>query len=399
MVLELAYWAVLGLVAGAYLGYPALLVCVARTACRIGRLDGDWEPSGEVPPVTLVIPVHNEASVAHLKLANCRGLEYPADKLHVVVVNDSSTDGTREILESISVPNMTIVHTHSRSGKAGALTEAMRHVGTELICFSDANVFLRANALSELVRPFSDARVGATTADVRLQSQAKGWGIGERLYYQVERSVQLAESALWSTIGVDGGLFVVRRRLAEPIPQNVVLDDFVIAMNVLRSGHRIIYCPDAIAEEDAPPTVKQEFRRRVRMATGVVQSLRMGAFPRLTQPITLLMYLAHKLLRWMSPVLVLCLIALSASCVRYHWTYAVPLVGFGVITLLGGLSLVSRRVRESWPGGIAVYFCSTVGAFLVGLAKGLIGTHSAIWAPTARTQVVPAASATGEGNE
>ena len=162
--------------------------------------------------------------------------------------------------------------------------------------------------MRRLVDRLADDRVGAVTGEVRLVGSDDEFSSGESLYYWLERQIQGAESRIGSVMGVDGGMYVIRRELFQPLPADTILDDFAVSMRVMRAGKRVVYETAAKATESGTPSARQEFDRRARIAAGAVQLLKRGQVPRLTQGVLWFQFISHKLLRWLSPILLLVLL-------------------------------------------------------------------------------------------
>ena len=331
------------------------------------------------PTVSLIIPAHNEQLVVEAKIENSLRLDYPREKLDIVVASDGSEDDTEAIARSYEDRGVTLLAFSPRRGKASVLTDAAIHVTSEVLCFCDANVMFDPSALRTLTGRLGDESVGAVSGDVQIASHESDFGHGEQLYYRLERSLQLAESLIGSLIGVDGGMYLVRSELFQPLPPDTILDDFVTSMRVVRQGYRVVYEPDAVARENGTPTAAQEWRRRVRVAAGTVQSVMRGEWPPLNRPVELWQYVSHKALRWMTPLFMIVLlwtsVVLASSSVLYLIALVSQLLGY-FVACLGWIFLRFRRTRF---GGVPFYFVMSNIAMAVGLVKGLFRMQPVMW--------------------
>ena len=289
-----------------YFGYPLLLVI---TSCLV-RAGQKREEYRDLPFVTLVIPAYNEELVLQRKLENAIGLEYPSDRFEIFVGDDHSHDKTAEIATSFESSGVKLFSFPNRRGKASVLNDLVSAANGEFVLLCDANVMFQRDAVNRLVGSMSDD-VGAVSGDVRLKSEDASFGSGESLYYWFERRLQQWESKIGSLMGVDGGMYLLRKNLFKPLPSDTILDDFVISMRVIKQGKKVVYEPSAIATENATPFATTEFRRRKRMSAGAAQSLIRGECPQPFRPIQFWQYLSHKFLRWMVPVLLLVLLTSS----------------------------------------------------------------------------------------
>jgi cellulose synthase/poly-beta-1,6-N-acetylglucosamine synthase-like glycosyltransferase len=363
-----------------YLGYPSLLRFARTTRSRrtTPREGGDARPV-----VSLVIPAYNEWPVIRQKLENSLAVAYPADRLEIIVASDGSDDGTNEIVEEFASRRIVLRAFAPRAGKISVLNRTIPDARGEVVALCDANVMFHADALERLVDHFADPDVGAVTGDVRIASADAPFGDGEGLYYKYERFIQSQESALGSTVTVDGGMYAIRKQLFRPLPVDTILDDFVIGMNVALAGYRVIYDPAAVATENATMDVRQEFRRKVRIVAGGFRELLRGhGIPGPWRPQLFWSYVSHKLLRWLVPW---CLLAILASSAILAWrqgphSVAAALV-FAQLAFYACALIGTTRPNAHWPAmiGVPFYFCMVNAAAGLGLLRGLSGAERVMW--------------------
>jgi cellulose synthase/poly-beta-1,6-N-acetylglucosamine synthase-like glycosyltransferase len=372
------FWGIAGLLAYLYVGYPILLGAVSLI-----RWPRAARPS-DMPTVTLVIPAYNEEAVLIAKLENALELDYPGDKLEILLGNDCSDDATEQIAKSFAAQGVKTLSFTARRGKASVLNDLIAVARGEVILLCDANVFFSGDALHRLTARLADPSIGAVSGDVRLASESCSFGKGEKLYYRYERKLQLWESQVGSLMGVDGGMYVLRKELFRPLPPDTILDDFTISMRVIREGKRIVYEPLAMASEGATPSARTEFRRRARIAGGAVQALLRLAWPPFSRPVELWQFVSHKLLRWMMPAMLLVLgianLSLARQSVFYEFTLVLQ-VSVYAVALAGSLSL---RIRDTRLGGVAFYLVMSNAAILYGMARALFSRPTGIWQKTER---------------
>jgi poly-beta-1,6-N-acetyl-D-glucosamine synthase len=377
---ECTFWVCAAVITYTHLGYWLLL-----QVFRMPRSSGRPVAEMDLPSVTLIIPAYNEELVLQRKLENSLALEYPEDRFEILVVSDGSSDCTVSIARGFAHRGVRLLAFQERRGKMSVVNAAVQIAGGDVLCLCDANVMFRPDALRRLVENLADPRVGAASGDVQLASQESNFGHGESVYYRMERMLQHAESHVGSMIGVDGGLYVMRRELYRPLPADTILDDFVTTMRVIRQGKRVVFDPRAVASENATPTAWQECLRRVRVAAGAVQSLKRCEWPALSQPIELWQYVSHKLLRWMGPAFFTVLLASNVMLLNSGLVYQ---VAFGLqcavylLAITGGASLRFRRTRV---GGIVFYFVLSHIAIAAGVLKGLLNLQPAAWQRTERS--------------
>jgi cellulose synthase/poly-beta-1,6-N-acetylglucosamine synthase-like glycosyltransferase len=376
--LEWTLWLTMAALGYVYVGYPLLMACVGHFS-RQSRGKAGYEPS-----VSLLIPAYNEAEVIREKLTNALAIDYPRQKLEVLVGSDCSSDDTVSIARSFTSKGVQVWAFSSRRGKASVLNDLVPAARGEILVLCDANVMFARDALRHLIDRLNDPQIGAVTGDVRLKSEDCSFGAGEGLYYALERRVQLGESAVGSVMGVDGGMYVIRKELFAPLSPDTILDDFVISMRVIQHGRRVVYEPLAVAHENATPSARSEFRRRVRVSAGAIQSIVRGHWPPYWRPIELWQYFSHKLLRWSVPLLLIVLLVLSASLLQasliYRFLFGVQLAAYS----LAAAGAISVRIRQTRLGGVVFYFVMTFVAMLTGTVKGLFFRQSGAWTKTAR---------------
>ena len=383
-----AFWLALTLVGYAYLGFPLVLALISKICAREHR-QADIEPT-----VSLLIPAHNEAGVIQDKINNSLSLDYPRDKLQIRIVSDGSDDGTDEIAARYTSKGVETQRAQPRGGKPTAMNVAVPHCWGEILLLCDANTMFAPNGVRRLVRHFVDPQVGAVTGDVRLQSSEIDYGAGESLFYKLERYVQTCESRIWTTIGVDGGMYALRRDLYVPNRPDTLIDDFVSAMNVARRGYRVIYDPQTVAMEDAVEDARQEFCRRTRTVAGGFQSVFGGrGRPRWNQPVLWMGYLSHKVLRWLSPFVLIVLLLSNIAAIlctgRATPSLYIYVVFLGCQVMFyslaaAGFLLGHRRLPK--PVSVPYYFCLGNAAAMVGFFKWLFGWQAVTWTHADRTK-------------
>ena len=371
---RVAFWGSLGALVYVYALYP-LLLSLLRLVARRPITVSDFEPS-----VCLFIAANDEAAVIGAKLDNALSLDYPADKLQVVVVSDGSVDGTDDIVRGYA-PRVRLIARSPRQGKITAINHGLESVTSDIVVFSDANTFLKRDAVRALVRNFASDEVGCVSGDVTLVGDRALLAKSEDLYYRYERWIQHAESDIGSMIGADGALYAIRRSLFVPRPEDTILDDMAIPMSIVRAGGRVVFEPAARAQEPGVESAMEEFSRKTRVVAGAMQFLaRNDSSVPLSAPQVILSLVSHKALRWMSPAFALVLFVTSLMLTgsgdfhqyRAVWVISSAIMGFGMLGLLPGL----RRVPLV---GLSHYLCLVQAAAAVGFLRGLSGRQSVLW--------------------
>ncbi|WP_253156445.1 glycosyltransferase [Stieleria tagensis] len=376
-----------------YVIFPFAMALIGLRQTRTPSKVQDVVDGGQSLSVSLIIPAHNEEAVIAEKIQNSIAIEttdletfgQKNINLEIVVASDGSTDRTNEICSA--EPRIRLMAFDTRRGKSSILNDAVTASRGEIICLCDANVMFRKDALRRLVSHLGDPEVGGVTGDVRLKSEESSFGLAERLYYRLERSIHRGESKLGAVMGVDGGMYVIRRNLFQALPQDTVLDDFSISMNVLRSGKKLLYDHRAIADENATELAADEFRRRVRIGIGAAQVLRRGVHPGWGQVDRMLLFVSHKLLRWLSPLLLILLFSLLIAWAPRNplaWLVLVPALLASLLCVVGAMLPSSRRTMIV---ALPFYFILSQIAIAMGLIRGSIFRSSGIWKRTKRERL------------
>ena len=305
-----------------YLGYGILLYIIIRLK-RLFKgkpLKAVLPSDEELPTMTLMICAYNEEDVVAEKMANTLALDYPHDKFRIMWVTDGSNDCTNELLQAY--PEVDIVFSPERRGKTAALKHGLRELKTRYVAFTDANTMINRNALREIARLFMDPTVGCVSGEKRVAARKAGEmaAEGEGLYWRYESTLKKWDSELYSAMGAAGELYAIDPTLVREVPDEALLDDFMMSMYIVQSGRRIAYTPDAYALEYGSANIFEETKRKRRIAAGGLQSiwwLRSMLNP-LHQPLVAFQYISHRVLRWsVTPVALIILLIVNALLVYF----------------------------------------------------------------------------------
>lgn len=360
-----------------YLVYPLWLALFARMRPVILKLDAKYEPT-----VTLLIVAYNEEQEIEEKLVNSLAIDYPADKLTIIVASDGSSDRTNEIVRKFVGPQIQLFDFKVNRGKIGALNEAMQRVDSEIVVLSDANVMYDREAIVKIVRNLSDSRVGAVSGKVALLSDGVSYGDSEGLYYRIEHYIQQKEGETGGLIGSDGAMYAIRRSLFIPPPSDTILDDFVIPMQVAIQGQMVLHDSDALGYEKNSLEIDGEFKRKVRIIAGGVQCLvRDIAVPSPLQPLLFCKFISHKLLRWILGPMTLTLIGLLLwiRFVAPNLVFTFFLYSILAATFVGLMSHWLPITRKISLVSLCHYLFVLNIATFVGWYLGLAGKQKVKW--------------------
>ena len=377
-----------------YVGYPGLIVLIAKFFRNPVR------KKAITPSVTIVIPTFNEEVVIREKLENTLQLEYPRDRVQILVCDDASDDRTAEIVRLYATEGVELSEAASRSGKVGGLNRALDLATGEIFIIADADILPSPDALRELVANFGDETVGCVLAQTRMASAGGGTGESSGLYWRYEARIRQSESDIHSTVAATGHFMALRRKLIQPIPMHIILDDFYLAMMTIRQGYRVISEPRALAWERPTQSMGDEMTRRSRLIAGRFQIISMSRdylpyLPSLLQ----FEVISHKFLRLAIPHLMiaallanilLVLITLNAAfpplwATVLRMTLSLQVVFYGLAIagkfLSGRLSNRSKLIKLLM---LPYFLCATNFAGFTGLADFLSGRRSVLWQQASR---------------
>jgi hypothetical protein len=355
---KLLFWISAGFAFYVYIGYPILLWGLQA----IFRSLPGKQPVE--PSVSLLVAAYNEAAVMADKIRNSLALDYPADKLEVVIASDGSKDATAEIVRSFvgaetsaggeTGGRVRLLNYEENRGKTVLLNDAVRELRGEIVAFSDASSMLAADSVRTLVQSFSDPRVGAVSGVYRLlkKDQAR-LGSQEDLYWKYETFLKVQEAKLGAFTGAHGSLYAIRRALY-PFPSaDTINDDFTIPMRILERGYRVAYEPAAVAYEEAHEM--EGFARRVRITAGNIEQLReIKSLISPPRPFVLFCLLSHKAGRLLVPVFMLMALAANVALrglFPYNWLLLGQGLFYGLAVLGAMVSLKPNVLR------LPYYFC------------------------------------------
>lgn len=367
------FWLSVAFTAYAMVGYLAFLWVKARLSPR-PALRGKFEPF-----ISVVMVARNEERVLAEKIRNLLTMEYPAEKLQIVVVSDGSTDGTEAILrEQARNPRVHVVLNQLPRGKAQGLNDGISMAQGDVVVFTDARQPIEPNAFRLLMENFADPEVGAVSGELMLGNPATGEaGRGMGLYWQIEKRVRQLESATGSVVGATGAIYAVRRQLLPEVPADTILDDVFVPMDVVRQGYRVLFDTRARAWDDPDLGTEREFNRKVRTLYGNYQLLQLAPWLLKKENPLRFALVSHKLLRLIMPFAVVAAIASSAALPEAFYRAAFwTQVGVYALSFLrlAGLKLgpISRLTD------VAYTFVALNAAALVAFSKFITG-QKAVW--------------------
>jgi cellulose synthase/poly-beta-1,6-N-acetylglucosamine synthase-like glycosyltransferase len=321
MILKWLFWIFFSLLVYAYLGYPLILFIITRFQKK--KKNRGKKPANYEPDVCLFVTAYNEKDFIRQKVENSFQLDYPREKVQYVWVTDGSDDGTPDLLQEYE--RLEVYHEPARCGKMHAMNRGMQFVKAPIVIFSDTNTRLNKQAIREIVACFSNPKTGCVAGEKRIMEKKAdaAAAAGEGLYWRFESWVKKMDAELNSAVGAVGELFAIRRDLFEEVEIDTILDDFIISLRIAQKGYKIDYTPNAYAEETASLNVKEELKRKIRIAAGGIQTL--FRLKDLLNPfkysVLSWQYFSHKVLRWtLAPISLFLLLFTNAAIVFTNGT-------------------------------------------------------------------------------
>lgn len=382
----LAFWLSLIIIIYTFLGYGFLLyILVLFKRIFKKKIKPTQINPDETPSCTLIIAAYNEESIIEQKISNTLLLSYPEGKLRIIFITDGSTDNTPALVKKFN--SVDLMHLPERQGKVAAIHRAVSVSDSEILIFTDANTLLNKDALILIASHYRNPKTGAVAGEKRVsfENKADAGSAGEGFYWKYESQLKQWDSELYSVVGAAGELFSIRRALYEPVENDTILDDFMISMKIAAKGYRIAYEPLAYAVENASANIKEELKRKVRIAAGGIQSI-----VRLKKLLNILKYgllsfqfISHRVLRWtITPFLLLVTLGLNIFiCIQEGGsTYLILLYGQILFYFLAILGMIFEnkelRIKIFF---IPYYFCMMNYAVLAGIKRYISNKQSAVW--------------------
>ncbi len=371
--MKVALWISIGIVFYAYIGYPVVIWAIARWLRR-------RTAAAQIHPgVSIVLAVRNGMALLPWKMNHLFNLDYPNIK-EIIVVSDGSSDGTAEFLSSLTDPRLKSIVLKDHRGKAAALNAGMEAASAEVLLFIDIRPRIAEGAIQSLVSHFADPEVGCVAGELVLAPNGKNAVAGAvgGLYWRYERWIRKCEASYDSPVGVYGGFYAIRRSLAAPQPEGIILDDMFQPLSIIRQGYRSVIEPQAYVFDEWPEQARNEFRRKVRTLAGNFQLLQLAPWVFTPQNRVFFQLVSHKILRLFVPYFLVSMLVISlllAGGSRFYAALAaIQLTGL----LLAVLSLQRRFPALSRIGAPIAALLMLNAAAVVGLYRFLV-TRGPLW--------------------
>ena len=368
--------------------YPILLKLLARRLPQtepvaMVRAYQQQRRDLNLPRITLVIPAHNEAAVIADKIRNLSFVDYPSEKLEVIVACDGCTDDTATIARKTKEEpecvdlNCTILELTPNRGKVAILNEIVPNISTDIVALSDASALISIDALLIAVAHFDDPELGVVSGTYRMLSAGSS---GEEAYWNYQTAIKLSESALGAPLGAHGAFYLFRRKLFHALPSDTINDDFIIPMEMVADGYRAVYEPRIMALELECADLSLDHDRRRRIAAGnVQQALRLMHMLNPKYRGVAFTFASGKALRAFMPF---CLLILLVGSIVLAPSSVIFLILAALQLLVYGLALLKQYAKSlAMPGFMNTvhYLVSGHFAGLVGAVRYLTGKNKTAW--------------------
>ncbi len=378
ILLQTIFWVSLFFLFYNYVGYAIVTWVLIKLSPKRKVSDHDTD----APGVTMIIAAYNEEGFIEQKIQNTLLLDYPKDRLQVIFVTDGSTDATADIINSH--PEIELLHKPERSGKTAALNRAVPYAKHDILVMCDANTMLNKECIKELAKHYQDGTIGAVAGEKKVLS-ADGLTKQEGLYWKYESALKKLDATYHTIVGAAGELFSLRKNLWQHVEEDTILDDFMISMRIVQQGYRVHYEPKAYATETASASVKEEAKRKVRIAAGGFQSM-----ARLLPMLNIFkygkssfLYISHRVLRW--AVCPFCLVLLLISSLALFFlrdqlifkaVFVMQVFAYGLIVINSMLSPKGIKIPLVQP---LQYFVFMNICVIRGFFRYIKGEQSATW--------------------
>ncbi|MFT4666932.1 MAG: biofilm PGA synthesis N-glycosyltransferase PgaC [Polaribacter sp.] len=391
LIVQWLFFICLFLVFYTYLGYGIVLFFIIQ----INRLINGKKPNptilpdAELPEVTFVVAAFNEREYMVEKIKNGLDFDYPKDKIKYLWVTDGSDDDTPDVIRNYNWPKEAryeVYHESARKGKIAAVERIMHFVDSPIVIFTDANTFVNPMAIKNIVRHYQDPKVGAVAGEKRIlmEKEDAANAAGEGIYWKYESTLKRWDSELHSVVGAAGELFSLRTELFEAVSPDTIIEDFYMTLRIAQKGYQVVYEPTAYAAENSSASVKEELKRKIRIAAGGLQ-----AISRLTPLLNFFkygtlsfQYISHRVLRWTLAPLALLIILITNITLAFQGDFFFQIVMalqilFYAMAAIG--YLLERKAIKFKAFFVPYYFCVMNYAVYRGFFRIIKGKQSVLW--------------------
>lgn len=381
--MEIIFWISIFLVLYAFIGYGIVITFLAKLTGK-NKTPTAFEVE-DAPFVSLIIPCFNEGPGLADKVKNTLELTYPKDKLEVIFICDGTSDGSEKI--PMQYQEVKTMFSTERKGKLAAMKRAVLETKGEILVFCDANTILNPSAIELLTIPYQNKKVGAVTGEKYILADKEGEAssAGEGLYWKYESFLKNMDSQWNTLVGGAGELMSYRKSLFQFLPDDTILDDFMLTMKIAEQGYKVKYVPEARASEYASANVAEEMKRKIRIAAGGWQSI--ARLPKAINPFhdfkLFFQYVSHRVLRWtVTPFCLIVIFVLNHILVFTEDGYIYPAILLAqyafYIWVLAGHMLQGKSI--SIPGFFAPYYFYIMNySAILGFGRYMKKSQASTW--------------------
>ncbi|MFC1658437.1 glycosyltransferase family 2 protein [Candidatus Omnitrophota bacterium] len=374
--MEALFWLMFIMVIYTYFGYPLLnLVISLFINNRVNKKEIE-------PSVTFLITAYNEERHIREKLENTLGLDYPRDKLEIIVASDASSDQTDQIVREFVKSGVKLFRVEGRVGKTEVQNQAVNTARGEIVIFSDATTKYEKSAIRKIVRNYADPAVGAVSGRYKyFDPNHTQIGTGTIAFWDYENFIKIKQTQIKTITGCCGCIYSVRKNLYQPLPQDII-SDLVEPLKILEQGYRIVFEPEALAYELTSQDSNEEFRMRVRVISRGMRGLlyMKQLFNPFRYGFVSFQLISHKVLRWILPLFAITLYAANIYLINknnfYFFTFWLQSV-FYILALIG--LILDAIGKKSKILSFPLYFCVVNIASLVALIRTIVKKKDIAW--------------------
>ena len=383
------FWICLFLLVYTYFIFPFSTIFLARKKSLNNKF---YKQEDEIPSVSILIAAYNEQEVIKEKVMSIINSNFSSSKMEIIIGSDCSTDNTNEIISELA-KNYSFLNAKiftERSGKSAVVNKLVKQAKNEILILTDANIIFSKNTIQSLIRHFKNSKIGLVDSNmVNIGIKKSGISLQEKTYISSEVKFKHAESKLLGMLmGPFGGCFAIRKSLFIPIPENFMVDDFFVCMNILKNGNLAINDLDAVVYEDVSNQISEEFRRKRRISMG--NFINLFHFKKLLlKPFTKLgfIFLSHKVIRWFGPILLLLVLASNFILISDSIFYKIAFFSQLILFIFPFIDLLLRKIGiHILILRFATHFYSMNLALFMGMIDYLTVNKKGVWEPTKRKQ-------------
>lgn len=370
------FWSSLTLIIYSYLIYPLILFFFSKTRKIKEKFSFEFEPT-----VTLLISAYNEEKAIKDKIINSLAIDYPKEKMQIIVASDGSKDTTIDIVKQFYPYGVELFELETNQGKTILQNEAIKHAKGDIVVFSDANAMYKKDAVKHLVKHFLDPNIGCVCGELKyINSASKGSGEGEGLYWKYEKFLKRMESITGNILGANGSIYAIKREYYVPLPGDII-SDFVEPLEIIKKGYRAVYEPKAISSEETASTYNKEFKRKVRIITRSIRGLfyikeLLNPFRDFSMAFKLV---SHKLLRWLIPIFQIILFITNIMILNINITYHILFYCQIIFYCLACIGITTGTKNKFFY--VPSYLCMVNFAAFLGIINYILGKKAISWSP------------------